>query len=210
MPTAEGRRQREQSTRSHSLLIAAKVKLRSFQGVLPLTDRFSKTERSQGSSKEGVSGISSQQVSAGPSTGANKLLLTLASPTECYLHKAPIVSVTVPGAEGDMTVTNHHSPLVARLKGGEVCVREREGADAKRFFVSDGFLFITPPQDDSGCSLAEVLGVEMVPTSMLDREAAAQELQQLLQQAAGAGDQWTKAKALLGQDLLASVMRAAQ
>ncbi|OEH79856.1 ATP synthase [Cyclospora cayetanensis] len=109
-------------------------------------------------------------VASGSGGIKNKLLLTLASPTECYLHKAPIVSVTVPGAEGDMTVTNHHSPLVARLKGGEVCVREREGADAKRFFVSDGFLFITPPQDDSGCSLAEVLGVEM---TAVERYAAA-------------------------------------
>lgn len=54
------------------------------------------------------------------------------------------------------------------------------------------------PKDDSNCSTAEVLGVEIVPSSTLSKETAAQELQQLLQHAAAAGDQWTKAKALLG------------
>lgn len=139
----------------------------------------------------------------------NTLLLTLACPTECYMFRVPVASVSVPGSEGDMTLTNHHSSLVARLKAGEVLVREKDAAEPKRFFLSDGFVFVNAPQDDSNCTTAEVLGVELIPSSMLDKEAAAQQLQQLLQQAAASGDQWTKAKALLGQDLLGSVIRAA-
>lgn len=54
------------------------------------------------------------------------------------------------------------------------------------------------PQDDSGCCTAEVVGVEMVPSSLLDKEAAVQQLQQLLQEGAAASDSWTKAKTLLG------------
>ncbi|KAL8448057.1 hypothetical protein Emed_004056 [Eimeria media] len=140
----------------------------------------------------------------------NKLLLTLASPTESYFLRAPVLSVSVPGSEGQMTITNNHSALVARLKAGEILIYEKEGTPPKRFFLSDGFAFVNTPQDDRNCGVVEVLGVEVLPSHLLDKEAAAQQLQQLLQAAAAAHDPWTKAKALLGQDLLGAVMRAAQ
>ena len=56
--------------------------------------------------------------------------------------KVPVSSVSVPGSEGDMTLTNHHSRLISRLRPGEVVVREKEGTEPKRFFLSDGFVFV--------------------------------------------------------------------
>lgn len=107
-------------------------------------------------------------------------------------------------------MTNGHSQTVARLKAGEVIVRKGDsGDDIERFFLSDGFVLFKGPEDDSGCCTAEVLGVEVVPVSLLDKESAAAALQELLQQGAGASDEWTKARTLLGQELLASVIRAA-
>ncbi|CDJ49204.1 ATP synthase, putative [Eimeria brunetti] len=141
----------------------------------PFTSTTTTSSSSSSSSSSRGGGVGGQQ----------RLLLTLASPSDCCMHRRPVFSVSLPSAEGQMEVTNGHVPLVARLRPGEV------------------------PQDDSGCSTAEILAVEMVPTDLLDKEAAAQQLQQLLQQAAAASDQWTKTKALLGQDLLSSVMRAA-
>ncbi|KAL8274371.1 hypothetical protein Esti_001693 [Eimeria stiedai] len=154
---------------------------------------------------------SMSSMSSSSSSGVkNKLLLTLASPTEAYFLRAPVLSVSVPGSEGQMTITNNHSALVARLKAGEVLVYEKEGAPPRRYFLSDGFAFVNTPKDDRNCGVLEVLGVEVLPSHLLDKEAAAQQLQQLLQAAAAAQDPWTKAKALLGQDLLGAVMRAAQ
>ncbi|KAL8433949.1 hypothetical protein ACSSS7_003472 [Eimeria intestinalis] len=179
--------------------------------------------------------FSSSSSSSSSSGVKNKLLLTLASPTESYFLRSPVLSVSVPGSEGQMTITNNHSALAARLKAGEVLVYEKEGAPPKRFFLSDGFAFVNTslaappaadavwcsrkssaaaaavccsekqfcccrllPQDDRNCGVLEVLGVEVLPSHLLDKEAAAQQLQQLLQAAAAAHDPWTKAKALLG------------
>ncbi|EPR62177.1 putative ATP synthase [Toxoplasma gondii TgCatPRC2] len=140
----------------------------------------------------------------------NQLLLTLSSPSEAIYVRTPVRSVTVPGSEGAMTMTNGHSQTVARLKAGEIIVRKGEtGDEVERFFLSDGFVLFKSPEDDSGCCTAEVLGVEVVPVSMLDKESAATALQELLQQGAGATDEWTKARTLLGQELLSSVIRAA-
>ncbi|PHJ24515.1 atp synthase [Cystoisospora suis] len=140
----------------------------------------------------------------------NQLLLTLSSPSESIFVRSPIRSVTVPGSEGAMTLTNGHSQTVARLKAGEVIVRKVDSGDeVEKFFLSDGFVIFKSPDDDSGCCTAEVLGVEVVPVNLLDKESATAALQELLQQGAGAADEWTKARTLLGQELLSSVIRAA-
>nr|CEL68955.1 TPA: ATP synthase, putative [Neospora caninum Liverpool] len=71
----------------------------------------------------------------------NQLLLTLSSPSEAIYVRTPVRSVTVPGSEGAMTMTNGHSQTVARLKAGEIIVRKGEsGDDVERFFLSDGFV----------------------------------------------------------------------
>nr|CEL76523.1 TPA: ATP synthase, putative [Toxoplasma gondii VEG] len=71
----------------------------------------------------------------------NQLLLTLSSPSEAIYVRTPVRSVTVPGSEGAMTMTNGHSQTVARLKAGEIIVRKGEtGDEVERFFLSDGFV----------------------------------------------------------------------
>mmetsp|Transcript_45484 Transcript_45484/g.105459 ORF Transcript_45484/g.105459 Transcript_45484/m.105459 type:complete len:156 (+) Transcript_45484:74-541(+) len=144
---------------------------------------------------------------AAESTGAsNRLLLTMCSPREAIYHKKPVDSVTVPGTEGTFTVTNNHSLIVSQLKPGVITVRD--GADTKDFFVSDGFLFFNHPSDSSGCCTAEVSGVELVPTSALDKDRASQVLTELM--AAPKDTEWDKARGQLGAALVNQVLKAAE
>merc|ERR1711862_277933 len=98
----------------------------------------------------------------------NRLLFSMSSPSEGLYLKKAVDSVTVPGTEGTFTVTNNHSLIVSQLKAGVITVRE--GAANKDYFISDGFLFFNHPTDGSGCCTAEISGVEIVPTSALDKE----------------------------------------
>lgn len=45
-------------------------------------------------------------------------------------------SMTVPGAEGEMTLLGHHEPLISTLKPGTITVRL--AADDERTFAVDG------------------------------------------------------------------------
>lgn len=47
-------------------------------------------------------------------------------------------SLTVPGAEGEMTVLGEHMPLVTLLKAGEITVRA--GGTEKKFPIAGGVL----------------------------------------------------------------------
>lgn len=135
----------------------------------------------------------------------NRLLLTMASPTEAIFVRKPIDSLTAPGREGAFTVTNNHSQLVSQLQAGQITVKE--GSEVETYFVSDGFLFFNQPKDSSGCCTVEVSGVEIVPTSALDKDRAAAMLTELN---AGPKDtEWDKAKIQLGSSLLNSVIKCA-
>merc|ERR1712224_261166 len=111
---------------------------------------------------------------AAPEGVTNRLLLTMGSPTESIYKLKPVDSVTIPGAEGDMTLGNHHSQVVSMLKPGVITVRE--GGNKEDYFVSDGFAFLNAPSDDSGCCTAEISGVELVPIAALDKDRAQQVL----------------------------------
>mmetsp|Transcript_16801 Transcript_16801/g.31764 ORF Transcript_16801/g.31764 Transcript_16801/m.31764 type:complete len:156 (-) Transcript_16801:64-531(-) len=136
----------------------------------------------------------------------NRLLLTLTSPGEAIFIKKPVDSVTVPGTEGTFTVTNNHSLIVSQLKAGVINVRD--GSETKDYFISDGFLFFNQPTDASGCCTAEVAGVEIVPTSALDKDRASQVLSELM--AAPKDTEWDRAKAQLGAALVNQVIKAAE
>mmetsp|Transcript_139282 Transcript_139282/g.277731 ORF Transcript_139282/g.277731 Transcript_139282/m.277731 type:complete len:155 (+) Transcript_139282:79-543(+) len=136
----------------------------------------------------------------------NRLLLTMCSPAEAVYVKRPVDSVTVPGAEGTFTVTNNHSLIVSQLKAGVITVRD--GSDLKDYFVSDGFLFFNHATDGSGCCTADISAVEVVPTSALDKDRAAQVLSELL--AAPKDTEWDRSKAQLGAALVNQVMKAAE
>merc|ERR1719222_752647 len=136
----------------------------------------------------------------------NRLLLTLASPDEAIMIRKAVDSVTLPGTEGTFTLTNNHSLIVSQLKAGVITVRD--GAENKDYFISDGFLFYNHPTDGSGCCTAEVSGVEIVPTSALDKDRAAQVLTELM--AAPKDTEWDKTKAQLGAALINQVIKAAE
>merc|ERR1712083_1223870 len=137
---------------------------------------------------------------------SNRLLLTMGSPSESIYLKRAVDSVTVPGTEGTFTVTNNHSLIVSQLKAGVITVRD--GTENKDYFISDGFLFFNHPTDASGCCTAEVSGVEIVPTSALDKDRAAQVLSELM--AAPKDTEWDRTKAQLGAALVNQVIKAAE
>merc|ERR1712048_1479399 len=107
---------------------------------------------------------------------------------------------------GVFTMGNNHSLIVSQLKPGVITVRE--GSDEKNFFISDGFVFYNHPTDGSGCCTAEISGVELVPTSALDKDRASQVLAELM--AAPKDREWDKAKAQLGSAMIAQIIKAAE
>ncbi len=143
---------------------------------------------------------------AAPSGVTNRLLLTLGSPRESIYLNKPVDSVTVPGAEGTFTLTNNHSLVVSLLKAGVITVRE--GTNTSEYFVSDGFVFFNNPKDGSGCCTAEISGVEIVPTTALDKDRAAQTISEL--NASAKDTEWSKVRAQLGTNLLNQVIKAAK
>merc|ERR1711972_464822 len=136
----------------------------------------------------------------------NRLLLTMGSPSESIFYKKAVDSVTVPGTEGTMTLTNNHSLIVSQLKAGVITVRD--GPENKDYFISDGFVFFNHPTDGSGCCTAEISAVELVPTSALDKERATSVLAELM--AAPKDTEWDRVKAQLGAALVAQVIKAAE
>ncbi len=56
------------------------------------------------------------------------------------LWKGDATSVTVPGADGVMTILAHHMPLIATLKEGIVVVKENTDGETKEFPITKGFV----------------------------------------------------------------------
>ncbi len=90
----------------------------------------------------------------------------------------------VPGTEGYFTVLAHHAPVMSTLKPGLVEVKGLSG-DMQRFFVRGGFADVTP----AGLTL---LAEQAIPLEELNAEMLAQEVRNLEEDVAGAGDDHTK------------------
>ena len=56
------------------------------------------------------------------------------------LFDAEAYSLTVPGADGEMTVLGHHMPLITTLKQGVASVRMAPNAEPRTFPISGGVL----------------------------------------------------------------------
>jgi len=56
------------------------------------------------------------------------------------LFEGEAYSLTVPGAEGEMTVLGHHMPLITTLKPGEARIHLVAGDTPKTFPISGGVL----------------------------------------------------------------------
>jgi F-type H+-transporting ATPase subunit epsilon len=57
------------------------------------------------------------------------------------LYDGEASSVTLPGAEGEMTVLPEHEPLMTTLKAGTITVRDQAGE--KQFKIEGGVLEVT-------------------------------------------------------------------
>ncbi len=53
-----------------------------------------------------------------------------------------VVSVTVPGGEGEMTLLADHTPLVSALRAGVITARQADG-EVKTFDVTSGTLEVS-------------------------------------------------------------------
>jgi len=56
------------------------------------------------------------------------------------LFEGEAYSLTVPGADGEMTVLGHHMPLITTLKAGIARVRLSPNAEPRTFSISGGML----------------------------------------------------------------------
>src|SRR5690606_36766037 len=105
---------------------------------------------------------------------AEGVKIEIVSP-EVLVLSAQARSVTVPGAEGYLTVLGDHAPLLTVLKPGYVTVVDTSGANS-RYFVAGGFADIS----DAGVT---ILAEEAKPASEFGRpelEARIAEAQQAL------------------------------
>jgi F-type H+-transporting ATPase subunit epsilon len=69
---------------------------------------------------------------------ANTFHLVVASVGETRFDGAA-VSVTLPGAAGEMTLLPHHEPLVTTLKPGTITVKDSLG-ETKQFTIEGGVI----------------------------------------------------------------------
>jgi F-type H+-transporting ATPase subunit epsilon len=60
------------------------------------------------------------------------------------LFEGEAQSLTVPGAEGEMTVLANHEPLVTTLRPGRIVVRVGSEESEKEFTVIGGILEVNP------------------------------------------------------------------
>ena len=56
------------------------------------------------------------------------------------LFEGEAQSMTVPGAEGEMTVMGEHMPLISTLKAGDITVRLSNSAEPRVFAIESGVL----------------------------------------------------------------------
>ncbi len=78
---------------------------------------------------------------------ADSFNFELVSP-ERLLVSAEVVSVSIPGADGEMTVMAHHAPVMTTIKPGIVTVGSADG-NSEQYVVFGGFADILP----EGCTL---------------------------------------------------------
>jgi F-type H+-transporting ATPase subunit epsilon len=90
----------------------------------------------------------------------------LVSPAK-LLFEGAVVSVAIPGVEGDMTVMAGHAALMTSLRPGVVTITE--GNTSKRLFVRGGFADVNP---DGLTILAE----QAIPVEELSAETIAAEM----------------------------------
>ena len=116
----------------------------------------------------------------------------LVSPAR-LLFSGSVVSVTIPGTEGEMGIYPGHSPVLSTLKPGVVTVY-KDGGSTDRIFVKGGMVEVNP----QGLTLlAEVA----IPMAELSAQALAQQIKNAEEDLADAkpGEAQRKATEALNQ-----------
>ncbi len=75
---------------------------------------------------------------------SKQLQLTIAR-VDSPVFAGSVISVTVPGSEGEMTILANHAPLMTALKGGVITVRKEDGSSEK-FSLTSGTLEVSQNQ----------------------------------------------------------------
>ncbi len=91
----------------------------------------------------------------------------LVSPERLLLSE-PVVSVVVPGSEGEFEVLKNHAPFMATIKPGVVTVTPASGA-AQRFFIRGGFA-------DVNAGGLTILAEQAIPVESLNADTIAKEI----------------------------------
>lgn len=58
-----------------------------------------------------------------------KLLQLTITKVDEPVFDAEVVSVTVPGADGEMTLLANHAPIISPLKAGTILIKQEEGSE---------------------------------------------------------------------------------
>lgn len=75
---------------------------------------------------------------------ANEKLLQLTiSKVDSSIFSGEVVSVTLPGMDGELTVMGNHEPLITPLRAGTITIRTADGKEQTHEITSSGTLEIS-------------------------------------------------------------------
>jgi F-type H+-transporting ATPase subunit epsilon len=130
---------------------------------------------------------------------AGGLHFELVSPAK-LLFSGDVVSVSLPGTEGDMGILAGHAPVLSTLRPGVVVVT-KDGGSSEKIFVRGGFAEV----NTKGLI---VLAETAIPLAELDSGALAQQIKDAEEDVADAKDDETRRKAVENLDHLKGVQAA--
>jgi F-type H+-transporting ATPase subunit epsilon len=99
---------------------------------------------------------------------ADKVDFELVSP-EQLLFSGEVDMAVLPASEGDMGVLPGHSPVIATIRPGTICLYDGNSVD-KRLFVAGGFLEVT----EERCTVLadSAIPIEEIDTAKTEREVS--------------------------------------
>jgi F-type H+-transporting ATPase subunit epsilon len=95
----------------------------------------------------------------------------LVSPAK-LLFSGDVVSVTLPGSEGEMGIFAGHSPMLSTLRPGFVTVA-KEGGSTEKIFVRGGFAEVNP-QGLTVLAETAIASVDLNASAMAEQVASAE------------------------------------
>lgn len=132
---------------------------------------------------------------------SDKVAFELVSP-EKLLFSGEVDMVVLPAADGDMGVLPGHSPVIANIRPGTICIFNGNSVE-QRLFVAGGFAEVTQER----CT---VLADTATPIDEIDVAATQSDIKDLGDDAGHAKDEDEKAKAELALAIAEAKLQAAQ